>query len=220
MRIVGLVIFLFTWCHPVLTSCFAAIPVPPKTTLNQRGRSTIRPYNVNNDIGFMLVDSTPEKTRWATTRKLMSSVSGGGDDTAAQHSQLQPLFSWSKLDRKILAIALPCIVNFAINPLIGAIDLFWVGRMNNPLAVAGQAAANQVFNSAFWLVSVLPSVTATLVSEVYATGNKQKVKETVGQSFFLSALIGIPFTLYLLSKPGELTHFKKKFSKTKCHVLY
>jgi len=37
----------------------------------------------------------------------------------------------------------------------------------------------------------------------YATGNRQKVKETVGQSFFLSALIGIPFTLYLLSKPGE-----------------
>lgn len=163
----------------------------------------------------MLVDFTPEKTRWATVRKLMSSVPGGGDDTA-QHSQLQPLFSWSKLDRRILAIALPCIVNFAINPLIGAIDLFWVGRMNNPLAVAGQAAANQVFNSAFWLVSVLPSVTATLVSEVYATGNKQKVKETVGQSFFLSALIGIPFTLYLLSKPGELTRFKKFYSKTKC----
>jgi Na+-driven multidrug efflux pump len=150
----------------------------------------------------------------------VASVQVGAEHDAAQphaaHQQLQPLFSWSKLDRKILAIALPCIVNFAINPLIGAIDLYWVGRMNNALAVAGQAAANQVFNSAFWLVSVLPSVTATLVSEVYATGNRQKVKETVGQSFFLSALIGIPFTLYLLSKPGKCRRIEGKLSYKAC----
>ena len=61
------------------------------------------------------------------------------------------------LDRRLIKIALPCIANFAINPLIGAVDLFWVNRMGNPLAVAGQAAANQVFSSAFWLASFLPS---------------------------------------------------------------
>lgn len=60
------------------------------------------------------------------------------------------------LDSRITKIALPCIANFAINPLIGAVDLFWVNRMGNALAVAGQAAANQVFNTAFWMVSVLP----------------------------------------------------------------
>jgi len=61
------------------------------------------------------------------------------------------------LDRRLTKIALPCIANFAINPLIGAVDLFWVNRMGNALAVAGQAAANQVFSSAFWLASFLPS---------------------------------------------------------------
>lgn len=61
------------------------------------------------------------------------------------------------LDKRMIKIALPCIANFAINPLIGAVDLFWVNRMGNALAVAGQAAANQVFSSAFWIVSVLPS---------------------------------------------------------------
>ena len=67
---------------------------------------------------------------------------------------------WPKmdeLDKRMMKIALPCIANFAINPLIGAVDLFWVNRMGNALAVAGQAAANQVFSSAFWIVSVLPS---------------------------------------------------------------
>jgi hypothetical protein len=33
------------------------------------------------------------------------------------------------LDRRLIAIALPVIANFAISPLIGAVDLFWVNRM-------------------------------------------------------------------------------------------
>lgn len=66
------------------------------------------------------------------------------------------------IDKRITKIALPCIANFAINPLIGAVDLFWVSRMGNALAVAGQAAANQVFNTAFWLVSFLPSGTSII----------------------------------------------------------
>lgn len=67
------------------------------------------------------------------------------------------------LDKRLIKIALPCILNFAIAPLVGAVDLFWVNRMGNPLAVAGQAAANQVFNSAFWLASFLPSGTSLLL---------------------------------------------------------
>jgi hypothetical protein len=61
------------------------------------------------------------------------------------------------MDRKLITISLPVIANFAINPLIGAVDLFWVNRMGNALAVAGQSAANQVFSSAFWFSSFLPS---------------------------------------------------------------
>jgi len=68
--------------------------------------------------------------------------------------------SWpcfDKMDRELIKISLPVIGNYAINPLIGAVDLFWVNRMGNALAVAGQAAANQVFSSAFWFTSFLPS---------------------------------------------------------------
>jgi Na+-driven multidrug efflux pump len=65
--------------------------------------------------------------------------------------------SMDALDRRLIMIALPCIANFAINPLIGAVDLLWVNRMGNALAVAGQSAANQIFSSAFWLASFLPS---------------------------------------------------------------
>jgi len=62
-----------------------------------------------------------------------------------------------ELDRKIIKISLPAILNFAINPLVGAIDLFWVGRMGNALAIAGQAAANQIYNSFSLLLNFLPA---------------------------------------------------------------
>jgi Na+-driven multidrug efflux pump len=61
------------------------------------------------------------------------------------------------MDKDLIKISLPVIGNFAISPLIGAVDLFWVNRMGNALAVAGQAAANQVFSSGFWITSFLPS---------------------------------------------------------------
>lgn len=67
--------------------------------------------------------------------------------------------SFDAVDTRLIKIGLPCILNFAIVPLVGAVDLFWVNRMGNPLAVAGQSAANQVVNSAFWLFSFLPSGT-------------------------------------------------------------
>ncbi|GMH67369.1 hypothetical protein TrRE_jg13245, partial [Triparma retinervis] len=74
-------------------------------------------------------------------------------------------------------VSLPAILNFAINPLIGAIDLFWVGRMSNALSLAGQSAANQVFTSAFWIISFLPSVTTPLVAKHWAAGEKEKARD-------------------------------------------
>jgi hypothetical protein len=64
---------------------------------------------------------------------------------------------FDEMDKSLIAISLPVMANYAINPLIGAVDLFWVNRMGDALAVAGQAAANQVFSSAFWCISFLPS---------------------------------------------------------------
>jgi len=113
--------------------------------------------------------------------------------------------TWPKfdeLDRQIARLALPTIANFAINPLIGAVDLFWIGKMGNALTIAGQAAANQIFNSAFFLISYLPSITATLVSTEYAKNDKEGVQDAVCQAIFVGSLLGIIGNIVLLSRPG------------------
>ena len=112
--------------------------------------------------------------------------------------------SFDTLDRRLIKIALPVIANFAINPLIGAVDLFWVNRMGNPLAVAGQAAANQVFNSAFWVTSFLPSVTATLIAREYANGNKEGIQDAVCQALFVGMLMAIVAPTLLFLNPDAV----------------
>jgi putative MATE family efflux protein len=99
------------------------------------------------------------------------------------------------MDKELIQISLPVIGNYAISPLIGAVDLFWVNRMGNALAVAGQAASNQVFSSAFWFVSFLPSVTATLVSKQHAKGDQEGTQDAICQALFVGffiALVGTP----------------------------
>jgi Na+-driven multidrug efflux pump len=91
----------------------------------------------------------------------------------------------------LIMISIPMIINFSITPLVGANDLFWTNRMNNALAVAGQAAATQVFNSGFWLASFLPSVTSTLVSKENAKGNTEGVQDAVCQALLVAVLIAV-----------------------------
>mmetsp|Transcript_3174 Transcript_3174/g.4699 ORF Transcript_3174/g.4699 Transcript_3174/m.4699 type:complete len:552 (-) Transcript_3174:91-1746(-) len=130
--------------------------------------------------------------------------------------------SFDALDAQLTKIALPCILNFAIAPLVGAVDLFWVNRMGTPLAVAGQAAANQIFNSAFFLASFLPQVTATQVAKVAATGDEEELQDTVSQALFvggLFAFIGTPLLLLnskrvlsvVLSEGAPAMHFAKPY---------
>ena len=90
----------------------------------------------------------------------ISLTSQGNENIHTNEESAKILSFWPSgddLDKRLIRIALPCIANFAINPLISAVDLIWINRIGNPLAIAGQAAANQVFNSLFWLTSFLPS---------------------------------------------------------------
>ena len=48
-------------------------------------------------------------------------------------------------DKLIMKLFIPAVLNFLIIPLVGIVDVFWVGRMGDAVALAAQGAANQVF---------------------------------------------------------------------------
>lgn len=96
-----------------------------------------------------------------------------------------------ELDKRILSLAIPAVANFMILPLVGAVDTFWVGRMGNALSLAGQGAANQVFQSSFWVISFLPSVVTPLVAVAAGSGDLAAVQERIGEAFFLGTILGL-----------------------------
>lgn len=145
----------------------------------------------------------PHTTSFSSTA-IASSPSNSSNNDSTKHPQHPDVSIWpqnDEMDKKIIKIALPCIANYAINPLVGAVDLFWVGRMGNALAIAGQSAANQVFSSTFWLASYLPSVTATLVSKEHAKGDQEGVQAAVCQAIFIALILGTLGTALVLMKP-------------------
>ena len=127
------------------------------------------------------------------------SADGGGIVTKSNAAALPPALPCADaLDKRIFTLALPAVVNFAILPLVGAVDTAWVGRMGDALTLAGQGAANQVFSSAFWIISFLPSVVTPLVAKAAGSGNMEEVRDRVGEAFFLGTLLGL-FGMALLT---------------------
>eukprot|EP00740_Mantoniella_antarctica_P003832 CAMPEP_0181353942 /NCGR_PEP_ID=MMETSP1106-20121128/3096_1 /TAXON_ID=81844 /ORGANISM="Mantoniella antarctica, Strain SL-175" /LENGTH=661 /DNA_ID=CAMNT_0023466571 /DNA_START=41 /DNA_END=2025 /DNA_ORIENTATION=+ len=95
------------------------------------------------------------------------------------------------IDKQILKLFVPAMLNFLIIPLVGAVDVFWIGRMGSALALAAQGAANQVFSSAFWIISFMPSVIAPVVAKAAASGDTEEVQRAVGEAVFVASFVGL-----------------------------
>jgi len=64
--------------------------------------------------------------------------------------------------------------------------------------------ANQVFSSAFWIVSVLPSVTATLVSKANASGDQEELQDAVSQALIVGFYISLVGSALMLLYPQKI----------------
>ena len=49
------------------------------------------------------------------------------------------------MDKQISALAVPAVLNLMIVPLVGIVDMMWVGRMNDALAIAGMQVVHPTF---------------------------------------------------------------------------
>ena len=102
------------------------------------------------------------------------------------------------LDKQIMKLFVPAMLNFLIIPCVGAVDVFWVGRMGSTVALAAQGAANQVFQSAFWIISFVPSIIAPVVAKAAASGDTKEVQRATGEAIFVASLVGV-FGMVLLT---------------------
>ena len=95
------------------------------------------------------------------------------------------------MDKRIGNVLIPCAVSFLVVPLTNAVDTAWIGRMGDPLALAGQGAANSVFSTAFFMVSFLPTVMAPLVASAVGKGDLDAARDRIAETMFLSTIFGV-----------------------------
>jgi len=166
----------------------SVVEVVPSHLVSSHGRPTWRPARrPGEQLRAHMPRPDLEKYR-------RSSITLGEGTTPPP--RLPSLPCGDKLDKRILKLAVPAIVNFLILPFTGAVDLFWIGRIGDALANAGQGAADQVYNTGALLTNVIPFVTVPIVAEAYAAGNQDgAVQRQVGGAIFLSIVLSLIVTL-------------------------
>lgn len=134
----------------------------------------------------------------------IGSSSGSSSESSALISanHLSNFPCGDELDKKILQLFFPAVLNFFVVPFTGACDTYFVGRMGNAAALAGQGAANQVFNSAFWFFSFLPSVITPLIAKASGANDKEAVQQRVSEAIFVSFIAGLIGTVLLTTNPA------------------
>ncbi|CAE7695886.1 DTX44 [Symbiodinium sp. CCMP2456] len=108
---------------------------------------------------------------------------------------------WSSLDAEILEVWAPAVANLILLPLVGSIDLFWIGQSRDPWAIAGMGAANQVYSTIYFLISFLPAVVTPRIAEEIARGRKSMAAKWVREALGFACLMGAFGTLALVSFP-------------------
>jgi putative MATE family efflux protein len=109
-----------------------------------------------------------------------------------------------ELDSKILATAIPTMLNLMVVPLVNAVDTFYVGRLRSPLALAAQSAANQCFFTIYFLAAFLPTITAPLVAQSIGRKDWDEASARVCESLFLSNVLGTVFCAALIFAPRSV----------------
>ena len=198
--------------------------VPRRCSSNTRNHSAwaaamVPASRVNARRGPAGSSRQTERRRRGTIRCSAANVAvGPGDDEGVpppnqQRSRVPP---WQELfdarprmdetDYTILKLWGPAVLNLILPTLLGAVDVFWVGRMNDAAALAGQGAANQVFDSMAFVVSFIPVLITPLVAKASASGDKSALQRQVGEAILLSSIMGgIGMAAILLYAPQALS---------------
>ena len=72
-----------------------------------------------------------------------------------------------ELDRNILSLALPSIIQNITVPLLGLVDLTIVGHFGSAKAMGAIAVGSMIFNVIYWLLGFLRMGTSGLTSQAY-----------------------------------------------------
>ena len=101
------------------------------------------------------------------------------------------------LDRSIFKITTAASLNYLMNPLVGFVDTFWVGRLGTDLDIAGQGYADDIYNLIFGVFCFMSSFITPEIAFLKSQNREQQVKELNTVSILISFLFGLGIYSFL-----------------------
>ena len=128
-----------------------------------------------------------------------------GRTTALPASRLAEALSprFSALDGRIAAVAVPAIFSLVVFPLVGMVDTFFVGRMGDAISLAGMGARNAAYSAVFFVLAVVPTLTAPKVARAKGRGDDEGLRRAVRDSLWVSGVTGLLGTICLCGFPVQ-----------------
>lgn len=99
----------------------------------------------------------------------------------------------STLDRRILQLALPSVINNITIPLLGLCDLAIVGHIGSGIYLAAMSVATTFFNVTYWLFGFLRMGSSGLTAQAHGAGDRKAIYASLlralGVAFSVATLI-------------------------------
>lgn len=99
----------------------------------------------------------------------------------------------NKLDKDILAIAIPSIVSNITVPLLGLVDVGIVGHMGDAAYIGAISVGSMTFNVIYWIFGFLRMGTSGMTSQAYGRSDDGECAAMLVRSLALGTGIGLAF---------------------------
>jgi MATE family multidrug resistance protein len=95
------------------------------------------------------------------------------------------------LDRNILSLALPSIIQNVTVPLLGLVDLTIVGHLGSAKAMGAIAVGSMIFNVIYWLLGFLRMGTSGLTSQAYGRRDVADARRLLCRVLLIAFSLGL-----------------------------
>ena len=99
------------------------------------------------------------------------------------------------IDRNILRLAIPSIVQNVTVPLLGLVDIAIVGHIGDATYIGAIAVGSMIFNVMYWLLGFLRMGTSGLTAQAYGRNDKPAIRSLLSSSLTMGALLGLSFII-------------------------
>jgi len=101
--------------------------------------------------------------------------------------------------REVIALALPASIAASVTPLLGAIDVWALGRSARPLDIAAVGLAAVIFSLAYWTFGFIRMSVAGLTAQAAGAGREGETRAALARGVLIGGAIGL--ALVILHRP-------------------